>query len=62
VYVDGERVGTVDELGEYAPPTPGRHVFRFVAPGYKSASVVVEVSPQADRKWVDLELELEEQQ
>ncbi|HEV8629344.1 MAG TPA: serine/threonine-protein kinase [Thermoanaerobaculia bacterium] len=59
VFVNGVDVGNADDLGHYTFTAPGHYRIRLVYPGYKPAIVDVDVSPEADDKNVDLEVELE---
>jgi serine/threonine-protein kinase len=59
VFVNGVDVGNADDLDHYDFPAPGHYRIRLVYPGFKPAFVDVDVSPDADDKNVDLELELE---
>ena len=61
IFVNGRSVGTSERWDdEYRFEAPGRYLVRFSHPGYRSTTVEVNVAPTARRKWVEVEVELEE--
>ena len=60
VYLDGRPLGAADDVEQYEITTPGRHLLRFTAPGYKPALVEVEITQDVRTRWAEVEVELEE--
>jgi hypothetical protein len=62
VWVDGRSMGPAFEH-EGDPPlvlSPGRHLVRLTHPGYKPMVIELTVSPEADDRIGEVEIELEE--
>jgi hypothetical protein len=61
IFVNGRSVGNSERWDdEYVFDGPGRYLVRFVHPGHRPTTVEVTVNPSARRKWVEVEVELEE--
>ena len=66
VTINGARIGIADDWDgtgggkEYVFPAPGIYVVRLDAEGYQTAWVRIIVRPEAKKKVVDVDTDLEE--
>jgi serine/threonine-protein kinase len=60
VTLDGKRLGTADDVDEFEIKDPGVHYIWVSHEGYKPVLAQVDVSPDTRKKWVELEVEMEE--